>query len=310
MGRIQWRQLWLTKWSESVTLPPMGNEIFVSTTWRLIIDNEPRSGPANMAIDQAIAESCAAGISLPTLRFYRWHPPAVSLGRHQASSEINLEAAEENGYEIVRRTTGGRAILHVDELTYSVAAPKGEVRMSGTVMDAYLQISNALILGLEQLGAQADKAGGDVRAGRDVSAACFEVPSAYEIMVGGRKLLGSAQSRRAGYVLQHGSLPLEGDITRLINVLALADHEVSSLREQLSERACTLSQALNHQTSSDGQGVTQNISFNEVARALCDGFQEALNVVLEPNSLTMDEIKRSAILIREQFANPEWTNYK
>jgi len=278
----------------------MEYETFAPSTWRLIIEDQARSGPANMAIDQAIAESCAAGKTLPTLRFYRWEPPAISLGRHQPSSDINLDVAEEHGYEIVRRTTGGRAILHVDELTYSVSAPQDEERMKGRVLDAYLQISNALVTGLQLLGIQADKAGGDVRAGRDVSAACFEVPSAYEITVQGRKLLGSAQSRRAGYVLQHGSLPLEGDITRLIDVLALPEQDVIRLRHQLSTRACTLSQAL----------PTGVVEFTEVAAVLSDSFEQVLNLTLKPSTLTPDELRRSAVLIREQFANLTWTNYK
>ena len=165
--------------------------------WRLVIDESPRSGAANMAIDQAIAEACVAGESLPTLRFYRWHPPAVSLGRHQSVGDVNLEAITARGYELVRRPTGGRAILHTDELTYSVAGAESEPRLSGGVMDAYLRLSNALLAGLEMLQVVAvDKAAGTVRAGPNVSAACFEVPSAYEITAGGRKLLGSAQSRR------------------------------------------------------------------------------------------------------------------
>ena len=99
-------------------------------------------------------------------------------------------------------------------------------------------------LGCSHLGVTADKAPATVRVGVDVSAACFEVPSAYEITAGGRKLMGSAQSRRAGYVLQHGSLPLVGDITRLIDVLVLEPDEAESLRHELAARACTLAAAL------------------------------------------------------------------
>ncbi|MCB0189244.1 MAG: hypothetical protein KDE31_33470, partial [Caldilineaceae bacterium] len=148
------------------------------STWRLLIEDEPRGGAANMAIDQAIAQACAAGESPPTLRLYRWQPPAVSLGRHQPLADIDQEAARAHGYEIVRRSTGGRAILHTDELTYAVAANSEEPRVQGGVMDAYLRLSNALVRGLQILGLAADKAGGDVRAGKTVSAACFEVPSA------------------------------------------------------------------------------------------------------------------------------------
>ncbi len=218
---------------------------FSPAPWRLVIDAEPRSGAANMALDQAVAEAAAAGDAPPTLRFYRWQPPAVSLGRHQFVSDVDEKAIAAMGYELVRRSTGGRAILHTDELTYSVAAPEAEPRVAGGVMESYLRLSNALVLGLQRAGlAGVEKAGGSVRAGPDVSAACFEVPSAYEIVADGRKLLGSAQSRRAGYVLQHGSLPLVGDITRLIDVLALEPAEATRLRSELAQRATTLYAAL------------------------------------------------------------------
>jgi lipoate-protein ligase A len=273
--------------------------------WRLIVDQEARSGPANMALDQAIAEAVAAGSSRPTLRFYRWNPPAVSLGRHQPVDEVDRTVIAARGYELVRRPTGGRAILHMDELTYSVAAPVDEPRVRGGVMDAYLRLSNALVAGLHNAGlAAADKAPGTARAGRDVSAACFETPSAYEITAGGRKLMGSAQSRRAGYVLQHGSLPLIGDITRLIDVLALSPAEADELRRDLAARACTLAQAL---------GVDDDdpsVAFETVAQALADGFRTTLNLTFTSAPPSPDEIRRAGVLIREQFANPEWTEVR
>lgn len=275
---------------------------YEDSRWRLIVDEEPRSGAANMALDQAVAEACATGACPPTVRFYRWRPPAVSLGRHQAASEVDMEAALERGYEVVRRPTGGRAILHTDELTYSVAASADEPRVQGSIMDAYLRLSNALLAGLRSLGLEADKAPGDVRAGPDVSAACFEVPSAYEITAGGRKLLGSAQSRRAGYVLQHGSLPLVGDVGRLADVLALPDAERAALRAELSGRATTLAAALGVAEESD------QVRFETAAHALSQGFAQTLNVTLSKGQFTPVEVRRAALLIRETFANPEWTN--
>lgn len=274
---------------------------FAPAVWRLVVDETPRSGAANMALDQALALACAAGESPPTLRFYRWQPPAVSLGRHQPLAEIDLAAAAAHGYEVVRRSTGGRAILHIDELTYAVAAPADEPRVRGGVMDAYLRLSNALLAGLQRLGLQADKAAGSVRAGPGVSAACFEAPSAYEITAAGRKLIGSAQSRRARYVLQHGSLPLTGDITRLVDVLALPPTERERLRTQLAQRAGNLAQAL---------GVAEDaavVGFEAVATALAQGFAETLNLTLRPGSVSATELRTAARLIREQYANDEWT---
>ncbi len=280
------------------------NDQFPVATWRLIIEDEPRSGPANMAVDEALAESVAAGDALPTLRFYRWQPAAVSLGRHQSVADVDPDKITRQGYDLVRRTTGGRAILHTDELTYSVTAPLDDPRMAGGVMDAYLLISNGLLAGLEGLGLAAQKAAGDVRAGPDVSAACFEVPSAYEITAGGRKLMGSAQSRRKGYVLQHGSLPLVGDIARLVDVLALPDEEATILRSQLAERACTLAQAL---------GVAEDsplLDFRRAADSMAAGLAQALNLHWQPGHLTAAENRRSAELIRTRYADPAWTGQR
>jgi lipoate-protein ligase A len=279
----------------------LADEAFPLSTWRLIIEEEPRSGAANMAVDQALAMACAAGESPPTLRFYRWEPPAVSLGRHQPLAEIDQAAVAAHGYDLVRRSTGGRAILHTDELTYSVAAPADEPRVRGGVMDAYLRLSNALLAGLQQLGLQADKAAANTRTGPEVSAACFEAPSAYEITAGGRKLIGSAQSRRARYVLQHGSLPLVGDITRLIELLALAPDEQERLRQQLAARAGTLAQAL---TVADTSPMVQ---FCYVAQTIARGFAATLNLELRPGALTPGELRTAARLIREQYANAIWT---
>jgi lipoate-protein ligase A len=228
----------------------------------------------------------------------------VSLGRHQPHAEVDAPAIAAAGYEIVRRPTGGRAILHTDEFTYSVAAAQSETRLAGGVMDSYLNISNALVAGLQRLGVAAHKAPASVRVGSDVSAACFEVPSAYEITAGGRKLIGSAQSRRAGYVLQHGSLPLVGDITRLIDVLVLSPEAADSLRADLAARACTLAQAL------DIPEDSPQVQFSAVCAAMRQGFEETLALTFKLAPLTSGELRRAAVLIREQFAGDAWTNQR
>ena len=257
-----------------------------------------------MAVDEAIAEAAAAGAVPPTLRFYRWNPPTVTLGRHQKLADVDETQIAARGYDLVRRATGGRAILHVDELTYSVAGPIEEPRMAGGVMDAYLRFSNALLSGLSTLGLKAEKAGGRTRAGRDLSAACFETPSAYEITAGGRKLMGSAQSRRKGYVLQHGSLPLWGDVTRLVDVLALSCTAKDRLRQQLRRQAATLAEAL------DLPPDSERLAFPHVAAAMAGGFASALDQDLEPGTLSASELSRSAELIRVRYADPAWTRQR
>ena len=275
-----------------------------SSSWRLLIEDSPRSGAANMAVDEAIAEAAAAGAVPPTLRFYRWNPPTVTLGRHQKLADVDETQIAARGYDLVRRATGGRAILHVDELTYSVSGPIEEPRMAGGVMDAYLRFSNALLSGLSTLGLKAEKAGGRTRAGRELSAACFETPSAYEITAGGRKLMGSAQSRRKGYVLQHGSLPLWGDVTRLVDVLALSCTAKDRLRQQLRRQAATLAEAL------DLPPDSERLAFPHVAAAMAGGFASALDQDLESGTLSASELSRSAELIRVRYADPAWTRQR
>ena len=250
-----------------------------------------------MAIDEAISRAVAEGVAPPTLRFYAWEPPCVSLGRNQPLADLDLARIAARGYHVVRRPTGGRAILHTDELTYSVIASPEHPLMAGLVLDSYLRISEGLVAGLGLLGIHAAPAAGTARAGPDVSAACFEVPSAYEIVAAGRKILGSAQARRARSVLQHGSLPLTGDLTRLVDCLAFADEvQREALRASLREHAATAETL-----------AGRPISYDEAVEALTRGIAAALAIELIPAELTEQERIWAAELLRERYANPAWT---
>ena len=266
------------------------------TRWRLL-RHGPASGAENMAIDEAITMAIAEGLARPTLRFYAWAPPCVSLGRNQKIAEIDSARCAARGYAIVRRPTGGRAILHTDELTYSVIAPPDHPLMAGLVLDSYLRLSAGLVAGLARLGIAAEPAPGTNRAGADVSAACFEVPSAYEIVAGTRKVLGSAQARRARSVLQHGSLPLTGDLTRVVDCLAFADEaEREALRSSLQGHAATAEEL-----------AGRPISYDEAMTALVAGFGEALALELTPGELTDAERGWAADLMHDRYGSEEWT---
>ena len=167
-----------------------------------------------MAVDEAILEHIHRGESLPTLRLYAWQPPCLSLGYAQPVADVDLPRLRERGWDLVRRPTGGRAILHTDELTYSVAAPADDPRTAGTVLESYNRIARALLRALQELGLPVEiEAQAPVPAMQgQANPVCFEVPSSYEITAGGRKLVGSAQARKREGVLQHGSLPLTGDL--------------------------------------------------------------------------------------------------
>jgi lipoate-protein ligase A len=248
-----------------------------------------------MALDQAILEAASRGEVPPTLRLYSWQPPCLSLGHAQSLDDVDAERLAARGWQLVRRPTGGRAILHTDELTYSVAAPATHPDLSGTVLASYRRISLGLIAGLAILGLDADiQPEVKLSESERENPICFEVPSSYEITARGHKLIGSAQVRRQGGVLQHGSLPLNGDISRICLALHF-DSEAArtSASARLAQRASTLSDLL-------GRAV----SWDEAAQAMVRGFTEALGWDLTPSGPTAGERDRAARLRDERFLTP------
>lgn len=272
-------------------------ESFPFTTWRLLLaDSLVHDGATNMALDEAIMLGVAAGQSPPTLRFYAWEPPCVSIGYAQSAREVvDLDACRRDGVTWVRRATGGRAILHTDELTYSITAPTSEKRVRGGVVEAYWRLSRGLLAGFRLLGLDVVQAEAIKTRTTDLSAACFDVPSHYEITVQDKKLVGSAQVRRQNVVLQHGALPLTGDVTRLVNYLCLSNDERAALRVTLQRRAITLQDALG-----------QNLPAKEVAEALARGFAQALNLHLVPGRLTHQEQTLAQRLREKKYADSGW----
>lgn len=269
------------------------------STWR-ILSCEPAGGAWNMAVDEAVLESVTRGDSRPVLRLYRWQPPCLSLGYSQPVSDVDLLKLKESGWEMVRRPTGGRAILHTDELTYAVIAPLTEERAAGTLLESYQRLSQALLRALQLLQVRAEVQGDQTHpspAAQADPAICFERPSSYEITVNNKKLIGSAQSRRYKGVLQHGSLPLSGDLARITRVLAYPD-EAQRLEAaaRIKERAATVESALG-----------RPLSWEEAAWAFERAFQETLALDFEPGKLTSAEQQRAIQLVQEKYANPAWT---
>jgi lipoate-protein ligase A len=177
----------------------------MAPSWRLLVDLEGRPGWQNMAIDQALLERGAAGERW--LRLYRWSPHCLSFGRHEpALRRYDRERIEARRLDVVRRPSGGRAVWHAEELTYAVAAPAEPL---GGLRQAYEEIHRMLLAALHRLGVHAEMAPAGMPAGVDAGA-CFAIPVGGEITVRGRKLVGSAQLREDGGLLQHGSLLLSG----------------------------------------------------------------------------------------------------
>jgi lipoyl(octanoyl) transferase len=266
------------------------SSVYPQAVWRLIIEPTPRTGAWNMALDEAIMDAVAAGDSLPTLRFYAWEPPCLSLGKRQPLDGVDLERCRADGIDVVRRATGGFAILHTDELTYSVAVRPDDPRADGAILDAYRKLSQGLLAGLRLLGAAPEMSPVVPGGVHNASAACFEMPSAYEIVVGHQKLIGSAQARPAGRVLQHGSLPLTGNIARVMPYLTYErEEERAALAAHLRERATTVSDALR-----------RTVRYDEAAEAMARGFADALNLTLEPGEPTVAEVNAAAKRLDEK----------
>ncbi len=268
----------------------------MTDTWRLLL-TPPARGAWNMAVDEAILEAVGRGESLPTLRLYAWEPPCLSLGYAQPLSDVDLPRLQARGWDLVRRPTGGRAILHTDELTYSVAAPPDEPRVAGTLLESYNRLAAAILRALHILGLPAEMQDRHVPAPAAVNAnpVCFEVPSIYEITVGGKKLVGSAQARRREGVLQHGALPLTGDLTRILQVLAFPDEESRSrAAARLLQRAVTVEGFLGRKVSWDG-----------AVQAFVTGFSEVLSLDLQAGELSAAERRRAEELVEKKYAHPE-----
>jgi lipoate-protein ligase A len=259
-------------------------------TWRLLL-SAPADGATNMAIDEATLHAVAAGKAPPTLRLYAWEPPCLSLGRAQKASDVDLSALQTTGFDLVRRPTGGKAILHIDELTYSVVAPETEPRVAGGVVESYRRLSTGLVRGLEKLGGIEIVADQRAENRRLEGPVCFEVPSDYEITAERKKLVGSAQMRAQGAVLQHGALPLHGDIARICPLLA-AHPDPTRVRA----RATTVEAAFG-----------KHIAWDEAASALAEGFAEALNLRLELDELTEKERIQAKRLRDEKYGAQAWT---
>lgn len=256
-------------------------------------------GASNMAIDCAILEAVAKGDQPPTLRLYGWAPFCLSLGYGQRIGDVDHDALAERRWDLLRRPTGGKAILHGDELTYSLCLALDHPLAGGDVPESYRRISVGLLRALQCLGlcVQAHPQSKRPRHA-DLGPVCFELPSHYEVSVGGRKLIGSAQLRRKGAVLQHGTLPLFGDVARICDALRFDSAEERAERKaKVRERAVTLEQA-----------ARKTVSWSVAAGAIEAGFARAFGLELAREALSPAETARADELRSERFGNPAWTN--
>jgi len=248
----------------------------MSKQWRLIIDGA-RDAYTNMAFDKAIMMTT----EIPVLRLYQWEPPAVSIGCFQGlEEEVDIKKCKELGIDYVRRITGGGAVFHDKELTYSVILKEKNNFISADLHKSYEMICGAVVLGLKELGIQA------------------EYVFLNDIVVNQKKISGSAQTRRGGKLLQHGTLIIEVNLKKMFSILKVPDEKI---RDKL------ISKAEERVTSLAGE-LEKNISCLEVMEAVKKGFEKYFGITFFEKGMTNEENKLVQKIKKEQFSKKEW-NY-
>lgn len=279
-------------------------DLIMTETWNFI--NTGSKDPYyNMAMDEALLNFVSRGEIDPVIRFYTWNPATLSIGYFQRlKKEIDIEKVKEKGYGLVRRQTGGRGVLHDKELTYSVIVPESHPKMPTTVTEAYRVISQGLLEGFKNLGFETYFAVPRSKEEREKlkqprSSVCFDAPSWYELVVEGRKIAGSAQTRQKGVILQHGTILQDIDVDELFD-LFIFKHD--RLKNKMKEAFVDKAVAINDISE-------KHITLNEMEDAFKEGFKEGLQIEFKPLTLTdeqMNEVKE----LEEKFRSDEWTYRK
>ncbi|WP_019414948.1 biotin/lipoate A/B protein ligase family protein [Paenisporosarcina sp. TG20] len=260
----------------------------------------------NMALDEALLDWHSEGLLPPIVRFYRWSPATLSIGYFQnVDKEINMDEVRKHNLGFVRRPTGGRGVLHEHELTYSVIVSEDYPNMPRTVTEAYRVLSEGLLIGFKNLGLDAYFAVPNTEEKRNdlknpKSAVCFDTPSWYELVVEGRKVAGSAQTRQKGVILQHGAILLDLDEEKLVSLFNYRTDEIKErVLEGLFKKAVPINRLLD-----------KPVKIEECIHAFKDGFSDGLNVELKPYFLTNEQMDYVKALEIRRYANDEWTYRK
>ena len=269
------------------------------------INSGPCTPSFNMALDEALLNWHSEKLIPPVIRFYEWKPATLSIGYfQQVHKDIDLEEVHRQGLGFVRRPTGGRAVLHEHELTYSIIVEEDYPNMPQSVTEAYRVLSEGLLLGFRNLGLDAyfsvpdtEEKKEDLK--RPKSAVCFDAPSWYELVVEGRKVAGSAQTRQKGVILQHGAILLDMDEEKLLSLFRFADEEARErMRRKLPEKAVAMNRL-----------VDRPFTIEQCVEAFKSGFQQSLEIELIPYELTGEQLAYIEQLEKEKYANDDW-NFK
>ncbi|KAB7708788.1 octanoyltransferase [Bacillus aerolatus] len=272
--------------------------------WKFV-DSGRQSASFNMAMDEALLEWHSEGKIPPVIRFYGWEPAALSIGYFQkAEKEIDFDAVKRHGLGFVRRPTGGRGVLHEHELTYSVIVTEEHPNMPAGVTEAYRVISEGILKGFRHLGLDAyfaiprtEEEKSSLKNPR--SSVCFDAPSWYELVVEGRKVAGSAQTRQKGVILQHGSILLDLDEDKLFSLFTYPN-------ERLKER---MQQAFKNKAVAVNDISSNKITLQMAGEAFKKGFEEGLEIELEPLEFSKEQTAYIERLAIEKYSSDDW-NFK
>jgi lipoyl(octanoyl) transferase len=271
--------------------------------WRIVVSDK-LSPAENMAIDEAVLNGLIEGSSSPTIRFYDWKKPTASFGYNQFwEKEIDLGLVLKNNYAYVRRPTGGRLVLHDEEITYAVIVP-AEEQFSGNVTHSYSEISRALKAGFLLMGINVDLEKGELtsRHQRQNSNPCFTSSSRYELKLNNKKIAGSAQVRKKGVILQHGSILLNRDQSGVADILpALSEAQRIKVRKFLSRK-----------TTAINMNLTDKLSFMEAAKFFKKGFLKAWqkDQFVELEDFEKAEKMEIEKLIQSKYSRDIWNKRK
>jgi lipoyl(octanoyl) transferase len=272
--------------------------------WRFI-DSGNHSAAFNMALDEALLDWNSEGKIPPVIRFYGWNPATLSIGYFQkVEKEINMDMVKQHELGFVRRPTGGRGVLHEHELTYSVIVSEEHPDMPKTVTEAYRVISEGILKGFHNLGMKAYFAVPKTEEDRASlknprSAVCFDAPSWYELVVEGRKVAGSAQTRQKGVILQHGSILLDLNEDKLFSLFKYPNDRV---KERMQKAFKSKAVAIN-------EIAKEKVTIEMAKKAFKEGFEEGLDIELEPYELTEEELAYVHKIAKERYESDEW-NFK
>lgn len=273
----------------------------MTETW-YFINSGPCRPSFNMALDEALMDWHSEGSIPPVIRFYEWNPATVSIGYFQrAERDIDLQAVKEQGLGFIRRPTGGRAVLHEHELTYSIIVSEQYPNMPKTVTEAYRVLSEGLLEGFRNLGMDAyfsvpetEEQQADLK--KPKSAVCFDAPSWYELVVEGKKVAGSAQTRQKGVILQHGAILLDMDQEKLLSVFNFAsEEEKEKMRAKLPEKAVAINDL-----------VSEPMTIAQCVKAFKKGFEQSLTISLEPYTLTEEQLQYVVALEEKKYLTEDW----